>query len=208
MIYDEKVAAEHIKLCNISASKSPENLFRVIFLAISSIRISSNRFWINILPNAYNYYKEFGMEQASELLQNSLSMNMKSNGIQFSDYNKIKIYENYLNMSAMDFYYYLVDAVPGLGPTKAAFVVQMAYGELGCIDSVNINRLNIKNRILSSPKKYIDLFYEIGETPEQMWAEWCRTVAERDGMNAEQLSMAHARFIEFGNYNPANLISS
>jgi len=38
---------------------------------------------------------------------------------------------------ALEIWYVLINNIPGLGPTKAAFCVQLMMGKLGCIDSIN-----------------------------------------------------------------------
>lgn len=44
--------------------------------------------------------------------------------------------EDYLN-KAIEIWYVLINNISGLGPTKAAFCVQLMMGKLGCIDSIN-----------------------------------------------------------------------
>lgn len=44
--------------------------------------------------------------------------------------------EDYLK-KAIEIWYVLINNVSGLGPTKAAFCVQLMMGKLGCIDSIN-----------------------------------------------------------------------
>ena len=74
--------------------------------------------------------------------------------------------------------------VPGLGLVKAGFVLQLAFGVSGCLDSHNINRLGLDAKVLTlaknaSPKlrakkaaAYNALCEQLGGT-EILWNDWC-----------------------------------
>ena len=113
-----------------------------------------------------------------------------------------------LSMKYDDFHDHLCKTVPGLGSVKAAFIVQMCYGKLGCIDSVNLKRLGMTTT-KAAPHLYRKQFKKIGETSQKMWHVWCKTVADRGNRindkltwNARGLSEAHALFIENGSFDP------
>lgn len=74
--------------------------------------------------------------------------------------------------------------VPGLGLVKAGFVLQLAFGVSGCLDSHNITRLGLDQKLLALDKKaspklrakkaaaYNTLCAQLGGT-EVLWDEWC-----------------------------------
>jgi len=74
--------------------------------------------------------------------------------------------------------------VPGLGLVKAGFVLQLAFGVSGCLDSHNINRLGLDTKVLKLAKSasaklrakkaaaYNALCQQLGGT-EVLWDDWC-----------------------------------
>ena len=131
-------------------------------------------------------------------------MKFKAECIRFAERHKYSIHRAFRLLSEEKFYLWLVKNVPGLGFTKAAFVSQMANGYLGCLDTVNIQRFGLNPRI-RTVKKYLEAYKTTGETSHEMWYNWCQSVAQRDGMQAEKLSEAHALFVENGTYPPKSL---
>lgn len=78
----------------------------------------------------------------------------------------------------------------GLGPVKAGFVTQLAYGIGGCIDTHNLVRFRLPMRTFSNfsqrkttasrrsmVKRYVRTCYRLGG-PEKLWNSWCEYVAE------------------------------
>ncbi len=202
-----QTATRHINRCSRAAVSSPEHLFRVFFLAIGSIRIQSLFFWTQILPKAYATYVATGrnMSVTSTLNKNFAAMEFKRTAIEWVDANLTMVWAQYLLLTPVDFFRWLVANVPGLGVAKAGFVVQMATGELGCLDTVNLQRLQVERT--QSPNVYLQRLATIGESSTDMWHKWVNLVAERDGMNPVRLSEAHALFIEQGSYDGSALLS-
>lgn len=81
----------------------------------------------------------------------------------------------------------------GLGFAKAGFVAQMAYGVSGCLDTHNLQRWGIKPYLIRSRIKerpmteagyltrvamYNEVVYSHGG-PETLWDSWCKYVAIR-----------------------------
>lgn len=79
----------------------------------------------------------------------------------------------------------------GLAFAKGGFLLQLAYGISGCIDSHNEKRLGVDLRgegLTSSPKRaptrtrkakqYNALVRDAGGT-ERLWDDWCNSIAER-----------------------------
>ena len=200
MTYNTQHAEEHINACIAASKKSPSHLFRAIFLAVGSIRIRSRFFWCDILPFAYQTFNEHGLEIASKRHKNFAAMTFKAKAIKYCFENREKIYHAYNDLSSEDFFAWLIENVPGLGFTKAAFVVQMTYGVLGCLDSVNIQRFGLGR--IRTTKEYLEALELCGESCVELWCNWCKTVAKRDNLNTFGLSLAHYEFIENGTYNP------
>jgi hypothetical protein len=99
--------------------------------------------------------------------------------------------------------------IPGIGPAKAGFIVQMAYGLSGCIDTHNLTRFGLTDRTFRcdasggqkvSPNRrrkliarYNQFCYSTGGTAF-LWDSWCAYVAERDPVNyrdADYVSALH-----------------
>lgn len=82
-------------------------------------------------------------------------------------------------------------SLPGFGLAKGGFVVQMAYGLSGCIDSHNLNRFGVQPRDVNAARfkngsgklrsKLVDVYHDLVETcggTEKLWDGWCEYVAE------------------------------
>ena len=98
--------------------------------------------------------------------------------------------------------------VPGLGLVKAGFVVQLAVGQIGCIDSHNIKKYGINPNTLKVPvnasprlkdKKiaaYIELCESIGCA--DLWDNWCQLIADKQAKHfasGNAVSRAHYDFL-------------
>ena len=102
---------------------------------------------------------------------------------------------------------YLVRHVPGLGFAKAGFVLQMAFGISGCIDTHNLKRFGIPERhfradgvkrwgtLRRKALAYNDFVRSIGGTGK-LWDTWCEYVAENQPLryrSAWEVSELHAK---------------
>lgn len=101
-----------------------------------------------------------------------------------------------------------IASIHGMGFAKAGFSVQMAFGMSGCLDTHNLSRLGIKayvtrSRIgeraytLASMNARVELYNSIvhqsGGT-EKLWDDWCSYVAKRQPKlyrDAEHVSELH-----------------
>ena len=95
---------------------------------------------------------------------------------------------------------------PGLGLRKAGFVLQMAWGRVGCLDTHNVKRLGLHPRAHDVPppratpklwrrraRSYRDACTAAGGAPD-LWDAWCRYVAGRQPFRydaAEHVSRVH-----------------
>jgi hypothetical protein len=85
-----------------------------------------------------------------------------------------------------------VAALPGFGLVKAGFVLQIAYGISGCLDTHNVRRFGLDPNMLNAhkgkarkhstrmrhAKRYRKMVVMLGG-PEGLWDSWCAYVAER-----------------------------
>ena len=103
--------------------------------------------------------------------------------------------------------------VKGLNLVKAGFCVQLSFGLVGCFDSHNLARYNIKNRNHLRINKdvttfkgkarneaklinYIDLCHSIGT--KNMWNDWCYNLAQQERnkfKSGEEVSKAHYNYL-------------
>lgn len=80
--------------------------------------------------------------------------------------------------------------VPGLGLVKAGFVMQLATGHIGCLDTHNLNRFGLDAQAFKysktatstlkkrKAKLYADMCQQCGGS-EYLWDSWCELVAAK-----------------------------
>jgi hypothetical protein len=120
----------------------------------------------------YEAWQEF-----DAIAERTLSYLENVNSEQLPDNEKSEIMIEYLS------------GLRGFGLAKAGFVIQLAYGLCGCLDTHNLTRFNIKPSAFQNIKGlktakgrrrkiklYVDTCYEQGG-PEFLWDSWCRYVA-------------------------------
>lgn len=98
--------------------------------------------------------------------------------------------------------------IPGIGLAKAGFILQMAYGVSGCIDTHNLTRFNIPMRQFSTGNKAVDrrrvraynaMINSLGGTAS-LWDSWCQYLADHDPANyatAQRVSELHLAPLEY-----------
>lgn len=98
-------------------------------------------------------------------------------------------------------------SLPGLGLIKGGFLAQLVYGEIGCLDTHNIERFGLNARsfaayrfkaakTVATRKAFVRHYLELCEACggcALLWAEWCEYVAQRDNKfkTAEEVSRIH-----------------
>lgn len=108
-----------------------------------------------------------------------------------------EIYAQYESMSAEDFWHYAIDSIGGLGMVKAAFVVQMLYNKMGCIDAHNVRMMGYDVTLLTGKSKvrrqhYLSL--QSVKTSQAWWDDWCHFVAKKYSKqftSGEEVSRLH-----------------
>ena len=100
--------------------------------------------------------------------------------------------------------------VPMLGLVKAGFVVQLATGQVGCIDSHNIKLYGVPQSTLTFNKKlkapsvakkikgYIKACEMVGGSLS-LWTKWCELMATKypnDFTSGQHVSMLHIQYLK------------
>jgi hypothetical protein len=104
-------------------------------------------------------------------------------------------YETSDDDTAADLILPILASVPCLGPAKTGFVAQMVYGLSGCIDTHNLTRFSLPDRVFrgrearhswprvrATIRDYNAFCRKVGGT-EALWDGWCTYLAERDPVN-------------------------
>lgn len=93
-----------------------------------------------------------------------------------------------------------LQAIPGIGLVKGAFILQLMGFDIGCYDSRNIARLGLNANKLRPAKhlseqarmkrlhRYVDLAH--GKSA-QLWDEWCVDVGNAYGFKPREISAMH-----------------
>ena len=99
--------------------------------------------------------------------------------------------------------------VPGLGLVKAGFAVQLTIGEVGCLDTHNIQRLGLRKadmqvnkaklaNLATRASRYMVECKRQGGA-EKLWDSWCCYVAKgqpKQWANAQAVSEWHWRVLD------------
>ena len=103
------------------------------------------------------------------------------------------VYETSDDETAADVMLGIVSEIPGIGATKAGFILQMIYGLSGCIDTHNLTRFGLSEKHFYYEKRwgaqrraqhlrdYNKFCHSIGTA--SLWDGWCNYLAENDPIN-------------------------
>lgn len=111
---------------------------------------------------------------------------------------------------------YNLTQIPGLGLAKAGFVMQLAIGMAGCIDSHNVTMYGVNpnalkmgkvkaEKALEKAKMYLDLCEKLGGT-EKLWDNWCNFVATRHPKHFQDGNDVSARHCSYLGIKPQSFI--
>jgi hypothetical protein len=111
---------------------------------------------------------------------------------------------------------YRLTQVPGLGLAKAGFVMQLAIGMAGCIDSHNVTMYGVNpnalkmgkvkaEKALEKAKMYLELCDKLGGT-EKLWDNWCNFVATRHPKHFEDGYDVSARHCSYLGIKPQSFM--
>lgn len=184
-------AQNHMNLIAAKA-ETPEGLAEILWFAVATAQcpfqasvntISQLRKWGSDIE--FVVYSEITVEQKSKM---GVGINgNKLAAFQYIWVNRDVIHDKFKECKAEElghitFWNYLIDCVPGLGMTKAAFSVQMSFaGGLLCLDVHNMRKLGYDGCLTGKSKvkraKYLEL--SGNWTSEQAWGGWCESLAEK-----------------------------
>lgn len=134
---------------------------------------------------------------------------IKREGYEYVTDAKREIFRDLRELDTLGRLAYLAN-LPGFGLPKAGFAMQLLYGEVGCIDTHNLERFGLKpgarfrikgQRPETQAKKtleYVKLCEDCGGV-EALWDEWCAYVASlrpRKFRSALDVSNLHAFYLE------------
>jgi len=111
---------------------------------------------------------------------------------------------------------YQLTKIPGLGLAKAGFVMQLAIGMAGCIDSHNVTMYGVNpnalkmgkvkaEKALEKAKMYLDLCEKLGGT-EFLWDNWCNFVAVRHPKHFQDGNDVSARHCSYLGIKPQSFV--
>lgn len=188
------IANEHIARANKAAHDSEDAFGRAIWLAQSSARIRSERFW-NQAPKLYSAFLNGERDRAI------YGIDAKWNGTVSNYANRSAIREAVLSADSDTEALRYLRTLPWLSSVKGGFTLQMSTGKGGALDVVNSRRLGLDMNAVSrfSPERYLALVNENGGG-DKLWADWVNEIAHKRGADPMALSLAHIEFIESGTY--------
>ena len=192
----------HQKAIQNACVNNPDMIAQVMITTINSIRTG----WY-LVGNMNKDVNKLGLD--SRFMKNRVKAkafkyihrNKKDIAIAFNDYSIGK-------MSLCDLLLYIAEC-PGLGLPKAGFVIQLALGKIGCLDSHNMERFGLSpstfkfgsNATISLKRKkaqlYIDTCEKLGGC-EYLWNTWCNYLADINPNkynNGFHVSKLHQDFI-------------
>ena len=182
--------ATHQPIIGHFAKKSPENTWKLLAMVQASIRMKFYR-----LP---------------ELLKNPEHLTARQREY-IAEYwtRRNEIYAAlHSNESTREKMRYLVE-LPGLGIPKAGFVMQLAHGTVGCLDTHNLERYGLSakafrsngctaQRLTERLDTYLHTCQSIGCAT--LWDTWCEYVAAlypKHFTGAEHVSQLHVDLIVY-----------
>lgn len=165
-------------------------------------------------------------EVKREGIKSSYLWGVKGQAWKWHSENKARIFDNFMlidqvnpnpDFAASELMLYAA-SLPGLGLAKGGFLVQLAFGLAGCLDSHNVERYGLSRSQVSAhafknartPKTrhnkvndYLALCAELGGT-KGLWDSWCTYVYNKQGHqghyeSAHHVSALHCEALGLGN---------
>lgn len=198
---DRKQATRHIAATVEACRTDPEALLRAAFFAQGSINTNFGAF-VNSLQDAWEAYKEGGTEAVNDEFGHVLHGWQKNAVRTVAD----RLDELHDLLDDPEALHDELCSIQGFGPAKAGFVVQIATGELCCLDRINSRRLqgiteheilNLMPQRVNGPEEYREVCRRFDG--RQLWADWCSIVGDRTGFSGgTEVSRFHVAFIRSG----------
>lgn len=196
---------QSILACVHECRVSTEAILRACFLAVSSMQVRTDLFWKD-LNKAYTWYSDHS-RKPHDRPEGFNSMLLYPNKAQTID--ALRAYTSEIRACVRAHNYTrlhdMLCTINGLGPVKAGFIVQLCTGEIGCIDTINMQTYGVDKRALTNlsrrkdaPKQYRQFVKQINSDPVDLWASWCEAAGLKYNMDPINLSYMHADFVCFG----------
>lgn len=186
--------SKDIRDCNEFAQASPENLRRCAVFVLATIQQQ-----LEVTPVAVTEMLAIGVNS-------KFAWGIKKRGLPYLEANADSLYAD--AMSARNRPAALLEVflrVPGFALVKAGFLCQIFAGKVGCIDTHNIRRYDIKLQDLRysgneksetrklKRERYVELCAGLGGS-HALWSRWCDYVAElrpNNWTNGAEVSRFH-----------------
>lgn len=192
-----ETALLHIDACALAAQRDDAAFVRAGFMAIVSMRIISKVFWRS-LDHEYRQYREHGVDGLSisflfgHKRRALLELEEHASGLR-----------RLARQEDADGLHEALCTLHGLRAIKGGFITQLTTGQLMCFDSVHCAQHGLDIRRFAQQWNRRDgaaqyRAFVRGLDTAQLWADWSVLTTSRDGMWAERVSLAHARFIDTG----------
>ena len=162
--------------------RNPENTKKGILVVASTIQVQTNL----VMDTLTDY-----LDKAS---QGKYAWKMKQDTYDYVEANKTDIHKLLKDTAngKTELHVCLAELtkIDGLGIVKAGFVLQMALGKVGCLDTHNLTRFGIDGKQFKfsktasdklrqqKAKLYIDICNQIGGC-EYLWDTWCEFIANK-----------------------------
>ncbi len=162
--------------------RNPENTKKGILVVASTIQVQTNL----VMDTLTDY-----LDKAS---QGKYAWKMKQDTYDYVEANKTDIHKLLKDTAKgkIELHICLAELtkIDGLGIVKAGFVMQMALGKVGCLDTHNLARFGIDGKQFKFSKSasdklrqqkasnYIDTCDKIGGC-EYLWNTWCEFIADK-----------------------------
>lgn len=185
---------DHVSILNAGIRHDPDIFCKAVTFAVLSIRQQ--------FLTAVQSLKEFSGVTDRHL------WGYKRGSYDYLRQNKVALWRDACSSLASDDGLRILTAIPGLGIVKAAFVLQMMGHDIGCLDSRNINRLNLNPRQYRSDgegrknspafkRKIAEYVSETQGLAEKLWNDWCCDLAKNTlGVSGEEISAMHLAIVQ------------
>ena len=199
---------EHQKKIGRYARQSPEHFARILQFVILTVRVPLYRVRQDTLIAAQGGADALGVLWGWKHIAYNTAQDEAENSLAYLEHCQGHYDDERERAQAMIEY---VASLPGFGLAKAGFVLQLAFGLAGCLDTHNLARFHIKESAFKGYKerktkrgrermarKYIDAVYSLGG-PSALWDTWCEYVATNQPHNynsAEEVSRLHCEALD------------
>lgn len=191
--------AQHQPIIASYAKQSPDHLAEVHTFVLATIQ--QRMFHV---PRIMADIRDRGADSA-------FLWGFKLPAYEFMKANKNEVFENILSIQSDHDRLAYAAGLPGLGLVKAGFLLQLVFGEAGCLDTHNVKRFGLNSQAFRSTafknaktestrdrmvSNYLELCHNLGGS-ESLWDSWCSHLADVDPgfVSPTQVSEMHVAAI-------------